>query len=113
MRLIEPMIVPALIRTQSEFVLFDAFEQLKYINLFWGLINLLPVYPLDGGQIVRTWMSSRRGIPGLRTSLLISIIASGGAAVWFYQRGGQLDLPVILFGLLCFESIQNYQSLGP
>jgi Zn-dependent protease len=27
--------------------------QLSFVNIVWGLVNLLPVYPLDGGQICR------------------------------------------------------------
>ena len=26
---------------------------LLQVNILWGLVNLLPVYPLDGGQIAR------------------------------------------------------------
>lgn len=99
---------------ETAFVVIDAISQLKYINLFWGLINLLPIYPLDGGQIARTWMYSRWGINGVRQSLVISIIAAGGAALWFYQTGGNqlFSLPVMLFGMLCFESVQAYQAIG-
>jgi len=28
-------------------------HSLLFVNIFWGLLNLLPVYPLDGGQISR------------------------------------------------------------
>lgn len=98
----------------SALLLGDAIMQLKYINLFWGLINLLPIYPLDGGQIARTWLGSRWGLKGVRQSLVVSIIASGGAALWFYQAGGHqlFSFPVVLFGILCFQSIQAYQELG-
>ena len=27
------------------------------INIMWGLINLLPIWPLDGGQITETVLS--------------------------------------------------------
>ena len=30
---------------------------LMAISLIWGLVNLLPVYPLDGGQIARSFLS--------------------------------------------------------
>ena len=29
---------------------------LKYINFYWGLVNLLPVLPLDGGRIMEVLM---------------------------------------------------------
>src|SRR5262249_20445826 len=28
-------------------------SKLLYVNIFWGLVNLLPIYPLDGGRIAR------------------------------------------------------------
>lgn len=95
-------------------VLADAILQLEWINLVWGLVNLLPIFPLDGGQITRTLLQSTLGTKGLRTSLVISIIASAGTALLFYQiTGGQfLSFPVILFGLLCVESIQAYQAIS-
>jgi Zn-dependent protease len=37
---------------------------LIYVNLGWGLLNLLPVLPLDGGNIVAAaleWLSPKRG----------------------------------------------------
>lgn len=30
---------------------------LKRINLYWGLLNLIPVFPLDGGQISRNLLT--------------------------------------------------------
>ena len=87
--------------------------QLEYINLFWGLVNLLPIFPLDGGQIARNLMTSWWGRTGLRQSLVLSIIVSGLAAFWFYQSGGhRIGTAVVLFGILCFESIQEYQRMG-
>src|SRR5438132_7960290 len=31
----------------------EALYSLDWINLAWGLINLLPIWPLDGGQVCR------------------------------------------------------------
>lgn len=39
-------------------------SSLIYVNLGWGLLNLLPVLPLDGGNIVAAsleWISPKRG----------------------------------------------------
>ena len=54
-----------------------AMVDLIFINLFWGLINLLPVFPLDGGQISRelfSWFMAGRGV---RPSLGLSIAVAG------------------------------------
>src|SRR5262245_21888224 len=41
-------------------MLWFAYRQALYINFFWTFINLLPVQPLDGGQILREILGPRR-----------------------------------------------------
>ncbi|MEM6798088.1 MAG: site-2 protease family protein [Planctomycetota bacterium] len=78
------------------------------INIFWGVFNLLPIYPLDGGQIAREVftlvMPPRRGIV---VSLWVSIIfcAVAGAALWLLTRS---PWNLVLMGALAFN---NYQTL--
>jgi Zn-dependent protease len=49
---------------------------LFWINLIWGLVNLLPVWPLDGGKISREICEWFSPINGRRASLGISIAAA-------------------------------------
>jgi Zn-dependent protease len=56
-------------------------EGMLYINLFWPLLNLLPIWPLDGGQITREACVGALRDRGLRLSLGISILAAGVLAV--------------------------------
>ena len=80
---------------------------LLWVNVFWGLVNLLPVYPLDGGNVARRLIIISDPWAGVRKSLWVSVIAGGIAAVV-----GLLLLKSIyvtfLFGIL---AIQSYQSL--
>jgi Zn-dependent protease len=55
----------------------SALHDLWVINLFWGAINLLPVWPLDGGQISRDLMEWLHPANGVRISLGISIVVAG------------------------------------
>jgi len=51
-------------------LLWTFLEQMLFINLFWPLLNLLPIWPLDGGQISRelfTW-ARRATVSGCRCS---------------------------------------------
>jgi stage IV sporulation protein FB len=52
------------------------------INLYWGILNLLPVYPLDGGHVCRELctMWSRRN--GTRIAFEISIAFAGLVALY-------------------------------
>jgi len=50
-----------------------AIDVMLWINLYWSLLNLLPIFPLDGGLIARdlfTWFTPRNGV---RFSLHLSI----------------------------------------
>jgi membrane-associated protease RseP (regulator of RpoE activity) len=70
-------------------------------------MNLLPVYPLDGGHVSRelcTLAGARRGIV---LSLWISMVTSGLIAAYAALQWGSLYLP-LLFGYL---ALMNYQTL--
>jgi Zn-dependent protease len=56
-------------------------SQMFGINLLWGLMNLLPVWPLDGGQISREVCGVMFREKGLFISLVLSIVVAGGLAV--------------------------------
>jgi stage IV sporulation protein FB len=76
-------------------------------SMLWGFLNLLPIYPLDGGQIARElWLffSTRRGIP---QSLMLSIFTA--VLVAFYQLFYCQSLfNGMIFGYFAYE---NYQAL--
>lgn len=90
-------------------ILTSFFMSLLWVNIFWGLINLMPVHPLDGGSVVRYILIQTDPLNGLRASLWVSMIT--GAAV---AAAGLLLLQstymAILFGLLAFQSFQALQG---
>jgi Zn-dependent protease len=47
------------------------------INLLWPLLNLLPIWPLDGGQITREVCQGAMGDRGTAVSLGISLVVAG------------------------------------
>lgn len=99
-------------------LLFSAVGDLIFINLFWGLVNLLPVWPLDGGQISRDVCDAVAPGRGLSASLGISLVTAGLIAVHsVMEMNGRGILPVhfgstytaIFFGLLALQSFQLLQ----
>jgi Zn-dependent protease len=54
---------------------------LIWINLFWPLLNLLPIWPLDGGQIMREVCLTLLPARGVAISLGISMVVSGVLAI--------------------------------
>lgn len=78
-----------------------------WVNFFWGLFNLLPIYPLDGGQVSRQMFILSDPWNGLRKSLILSLIVATLIAV-LGLRGG-LTWCGIMMGFMAFS---NYQELA-
>jgi stage IV sporulation protein FB len=90
-------------------------DDLLYVNIFWGLVNLLPIYPLDGGRISREILSFFNPRDGLRQSILVSIFAAAGMAFFAWER---LDsqYTALFFGYLAYTSytmLQAFSGGGP
>ena len=66
------------------------------------MVNLLPVYPLDGGQIAREILLRLNLRDGIRQSLLLSIVAAVGMAALAASR--ELYFAALLFGYLAYSS---------
>ena len=78
-----------------------------WVNVVWGVFNLMPVFPLDGGQIARTILIQYDPFDGARKSLWLSVIV-GALIALFGVLFSQIYIALI-FGLLAFQS---YQSLS-
>ena len=86
---------------------------LIFINLMWGLLNLFPIWPLDGGQISRDLCEALSPDWGLTRSLGISMVIAGLLALHcFLVEIGQQLVPLqigsaytaILFVILAVQS---------
>jgi stage IV sporulation protein FB len=82
---------------------------LLWVNIFWGFINLMPVHPLDGGNVTRNALLQADPADGVRKSLWISVIAGALIALvaFFFLRSLYM---AFLFGFLAFQSYQAVQS---
>lgn len=92
-------------------ILTDIFVAFLWINIFWGIVNLLPVYPLDGGHVSRYFLIQRDPWNGLRASLWLSVVTGGALALSGLIFLGSLYM-ALLFGLLAFQSFQMLQAAG-
>ncbi len=84
---------------------------LLWVNVFWGLINLVPVFPLDGGQVSRTLFIQQDPWDGYRKSLWVSVIAGAVMAVVGGFFLGSIWL-AFLFGILALQSYTEIQGRG-
>jgi Zn-dependent protease len=82
---------------------------LFFTTIAWGVLNLLPVLPLDGGQIMQELLSLREPNWGLFRAAQISFIVAAAVALWAVMSGS--FFLAILFAYLAYS---NYQGLaGP
>jgi stage IV sporulation protein FB len=91
-----------------------------WINLFWGLLNLLPIWPLDGGQILRELSMAVMPSRGLSFSLGISMVVSGLLAAHCFMASQNRPLiPFLKFGsmfmaffflMFCISSFSALQA---
>lgn len=84
-----------------------AFFSLIYVNLGWGLLNLLPVLPLDGGNIVASLMELLSPSRGRLLACYVSFAAIGALLVVtvFFE---QYPATILLF-LLGFSTYQAFR----
>jgi stage IV sporulation protein FB len=82
---------------------------LLWVNFFWGIINLVPVFPLDGGNVARYALMQYDPYDGVRKSLWVSVIAGGVVALIGLVFLHSVYM-ALLFGFLAFQSYQTLQA---
>ena len=58
-----------------------------FVNIAWSVVNLLPVLPLDGGQVAASVLRRFMGEDGQLMAYKVSIAVAGAAAIYAYQVG--------------------------
>lgn len=90
-----------------------------FINLVLFLFNVLPIYPLDGGQFVRQWVSLRKGKQyAIRKTLpwsVVTIAVAGLAGLVFKQIGSFTFIIALFLIFINYYEIKRWQHLftGP
>lgn len=74
-----------------------------YVNVWWSLANLLPIRPLDGGNVVTELI-------GIDRARILSVGVGGAAAVWayFYADPG-FRYAAFFAGFLAFINFSEYR----
>jgi len=93
--------------TNPYFALF--LKVMVIINLVWTVVNLFPVLPLDGGQLLRIGLEGVFGIKGRRYGALISGILALIVALILMPFG--LILISVLFFLFAFQNYELFKQL--
>jgi stage IV sporulation protein FB len=110
----KPARIPSLIET--------VLEQLEWINLYWPLLNLMPIWPLDGGRVSREvleWLLPRNGVSislGISFSLaaLFAVNSVVNATkqeplIPYLYAGGWWS--ALFFGMFAFQNFAELQQV--
>lgn len=79
----------------------------RAVNFFWTIVNLLPVIPLDGGQMLRIVMEKIFGHKGFKYTILTSLVVSILISLFFFLTHAFLIGG--LFFLLAFQSFDTFR----
>ncbi len=78
-----------------------------WANVFWNILNLMPVFPLDGGQVAREFFVQADPRNGIQNSLYLSIAFAAGMAILGLANGNQFM--AMFFAYMAFMSYQTLQ----
>jgi Zn-dependent protease len=91
------------------YYLQQALSYLFIMNLYWGLLNLIPVMPLDGGQIARSLCEVLRFRDPISAALKLGVVASGAATYYFLVQRKEM-MPGMLMLMLCLQNVSALQT---
>lgn len=87
---------------------YHALVNLAFINLAWPILNLMPILPLDGGQIMQSLLElfghRDPASPALVTSIIVGGLLAYASYAFLGGSGG------MLFIILTIMNVQSYQQ---
>ena len=91
----------------SDPLVISILQIFSWVNLFWTILNLVPVLPLDGGQLLRIALEGFFGLGGYKAALLIGTGIS--LLICFFFFISQNFLIGALFFLFAFQSFDLWR----
>ncbi len=91
-------------------MLASSMDDFVWVNLGWAIFNLVPIFPLDGGLMLRTALERFFGVRGVRWAHLASLVLAAALVA--------LSIPLMqifmiaIFGQLAFVNWQHFQAAG-
>lgn len=90
----------------------DAIRQMLFVNIGWGIFNLLPLLPLDGGNVMRATIDAATNGRGEKPARIVSIVLCAallGLAV--LQRSWWIGALAVMFGMTNFRALKNARTI--
>jgi Zn-dependent protease len=106
-RLLESQ-VHALPRWAASQPVLEAYRSLLWINFWWGVFNLVPIFPLDGGQLAQAFLTMHNPREGVRRGYIVGMITASLLAIYLFNQGQQINAFFVAF--LALTNLQLLQA---
>ena len=84
-----------------------AFGVFYNVTIFWGILNLMPLLPLDGGNIMRSFLHIVTKGKGEKPARYISVVVGGlGAAYALYTRNLWIGAMAAMYTYLNIQALR-------
>jgi Zn-dependent protease len=87
-----------------------AFTLLLFVNIYWGVFNLIPMLPLDGGNILRTLLVAASKTHGEKIARGVSIALAVAIGLFAVRQG--LWWTLYLAVVFLFQNVQAIRHAG-
>lgn len=85
--------------------IFHFLTSLKWISIIWAVLNLLPVLPLDGGQLVNALLGPSR----ISITLWITILTAVTTGVAMFLLTKSILFPIFM-GFFAYQAVQALRA---
>jgi stage IV sporulation protein FB len=73
-----------------------------WVNVWWSILNLLPVYPLDGGQFMEQFVKSRKAMH--KASIITCIV------VVMLMLSNNMTMGIFFFAYFAYQNYMGYKQ---
>ena len=84
------------------------FHDFVAVSIWWGVFNLIPIYPLDGGHVLNSILGPAR----YRTTMLVGAALAAVVGLYFFSLHRSL-FSLLFFGMLAWQNLQRAQGGRP
>lgn len=80
-------------------------QDLYLVSVFWAVINLIPIFPLDGGQILAAIVGPKRR----KIVNVLGIVIGGGLIAFLVMNNSASMWNLLIIGLLIWDNVKALQ----